>query len=284
MPLKVTCQCGATLSVPDAAAGKKVKCTKCQQVIAVPAAGTTPPASKPAATTASATKKPTQATKPSQSPAAKAPDALSSLFESAGLKKREGNFCPSCDRSLPPGTAICVGCGFNLESGSKIEGFQVEIKEFGDKRLVEAAESMKRESETEKRLLSAGMPWWMMLAIILGVLFMMTAILLKMDVNTSGQTSSIAPIAKLQRAAYGPVIAFSVGGGAALVAIFSWLAVAFGAVKESWKQLVLCLLPPYAIYYMFSRMKERRLTNTVIIFWASAILAGACLGYSLPKI
>jgi len=269
MPLKVTCQCGANLSVPDAAAGKRVKCTKCQQAISVPAAPTKKPATTP---------------KSPQTAAPKAPDALSNLFESAGLKKREGNFCPSCDRVLPPGTAICVGCGFNLESGSKIEGFQVEVKEFGDLRLVEAAESMKRESETEKRLLSSGMPWWMMLAIILGVLFMMTAILLKMDVNTSGQTSSIAPIAKLQRAAYGPVLAFSVGGGAALVALFSWLAIAFGAIKESWKQLVLCLIPPYAIYYMFSRMKERRLTNTVLIFWISAILAGICLGYSLPKI
>jgi hypothetical protein len=283
MPIKVSCQCGANLNVPDVATGKNVKCPKCQKAIAVPGPQTkVDPASKTAQKASN-----TPNSKPTASPAgaAKAPDALANLFESAGLKKREGTFCPSCDRLLPPGTAICVGCGFNLETGSKIDGFHLEVKEFGDKRLVEAAEMMKREADTEKRLLSAGMPWWMMFAIILGVLFMMTAILLKMDVGTSGQTSSIAPIAKLQRANYGAVIAFSVGGGAALVAIFSYLAIGLGAFKESVKQGLLCLLvPPYSLYYMFSRMRERKLSNIVFIFCIAAVLAGACLGYSLPKI
>jgi len=248
MPIKVSCQCGTNLNVPDAAAGKNVKCPKCQKVIAVPGA-------QPKPATGGKTAQPAKSAvgaKPAA--AAKAPDALANLFESAGLKKREGTFC-------------------------------VETKEFGDKRLVEAAEMMRREADTEKRLLSAGMPWWMMFAVILGVLFMMTAILLKMDVKTSGQTSSIAAIAKLQRANYLPVIAFSVGGGAALVALFSLLAISLGAFKESVKQGLLCLLiPPYALYYMFSRMRERKLGNVVMIFCLAAVLAGACLGYSLPKI
>ena len=291
MPIKVSCQCGSNLNVPDAAAGKNVKCPKCQKVLAVPAGQ---PKSDAGSKTAQNAKS-AAGTKPPTSPggvgnakpaaAAKAPDALANLFESAGLTKREGTFCPSCDRSLPPGTAICVGCGFNLETGAKLDGFALESKEFGDKRLVEAAEMMKREAETEKRLLSSGMPWWMMFAMILGVLFMMTAILLKMDAKTSGQSSSIAPIAKLQRASYLAVISFSVGGGAALVALFSFLAIGLGAFKESVKQGLLCLLvPPYALYYMFSRMRERKLSYVVMIFCIAAVLAGACLGYSLPKI
>jgi len=210
---------------------------------------------------------------------------MSKLLDSAGLKKREGIFCPSCDRSLPPGTAICVGCGYSLQAGSKIEGFEVETKEFGNKRLVEAAEMMARESETESRLLKAGMPWWMMAAIILAVLFMMTAILLKMDAKTSGNISSVPLIAKLQSANYGPVIAFSAGGGACLIALFALLAIIGTAYKESIKEGVLCSLTiVYSFYYMFSRLKTRRLGNTVLIFWISAIVAGICLGYSLPKI
>ena len=210
---------------------------------------------------------------------------MSKLLDSAGLKKREGTFCPSCDRSLPPGTAICVGCGYSLEAGNKIEGFAVETKEFGNKRLVEAAEMMAREADTEKRLLKAGMPWWMMFAIILGVLFMMTAILLKMDVKTSGNVSSVPIIAKLQSADFGPVIAFSAGGAACLVALFSLWAIQGSAYKESMKQGLLCTFTiVYSFYYMFSRMKERRLGSTVMIFWISAIVAGICLGYSLPKI
>ncbi|HEY1188714.1 MAG TPA: hypothetical protein VGE74_13755 [Gemmata sp.] len=38
MPIKVSCgSCSASLSAPDSAAGKKVKCPKCQAVLAVPA-------------------------------------------------------------------------------------------------------------------------------------------------------------------------------------------------------------------------------------------------------
>ncbi|MBU6385510.1 MAG: hypothetical protein KGS49_06195 [Planctomycetes bacterium] len=283
MPLRVSCQCGVALNVPETMAGKGVKCPKCQSVIAVPAsASTNPPKTQPA--------KPAAAKAPAaKAPAASAPaggqDAMSKLLDSAGLKKREGTFCPSCDRSLPPGTAICVGCGYSLEAGSKIEGFAVETKEFGNIRLVEAAEMMAREADTEKRLLKAGMPWWMMFAIILGVLFMMTAILLKMDVKTSGNVSSVPIIAKLQSADFGPVIAFSAGGAACLVALFSLWAIQGSAYKESMKQGLLCTFTIiYSFYYMFSRMKERKLGSTVMIFWISAIVAGICLGYSLPKI
>ncbi|MFM7516360.1 MAG: hypothetical protein ACKO3V_05420 [Pirellula sp.] len=283
MPLRVTCQCGVALNVPETMAGKGVKCPKCQSVIAVgtqakPAATPKPAAAKPAAAKPAAAANPASSNKAPQ-------DAMSKLLDSAGLKKREGIFCPSCDRSLPPGTAICVGCGYSLEAGSKIEGFEVETKEFGNKRLVEAAEMMAREAETESRLLKAGMPWWMMTAIILAVVFMMTAILLKMDVKTSGNVSSVPLIAKLQSANYGPVIAFSAGGGACLVALFALLAIQGTAYKESIKEGLLCSLTiVYSFYYMFSRLKTRRLGNTVLIFWISAIVAGICLGYSLPKI
>lgn len=275
MPLRVTCQCGVALNVPETMAGKGVKCPKCQSVIAVGTPAKTAPATKPAASKPAAK---ASASNTSQ-------DAMAKLLDSAGLKKREGIFCPSCDRSLPPGTAICVGCGYNLEAGSKIEGFEVEVKEFGNKRLVEAAEMMAREVETENRLLKAGMPWWTMAAIILAVMFMMTAILLKMDVKTSGNVSSVPIIAKLQSANYGPVIAFSAGGGACLIALFALFAIQATAYKESIKEGLLCSLTIlYSFYYMFSRLKSRRLGNTVMIFWISAIVAGICLGYSLPKI
>lgn len=276
MPLRVNCQCGVALNVPDAMAGKQVKCPKCQKVIPVAAPkapAAKPPAAKPAAA------------KPAPPNPPGGQDAMAILLDSAGLKKREGIFCPGCDRPLPTGSAICVGCGYNLQAGSKIEGFEVETKEFGNKRLVEAAEMMARESETESRLLKAGMPWWMMAAIILAVLFMMTAILLKMDAKTSGNISSVPLIAKLQSANYLPVIAFSAGGGACLIALFALLAIIGTAYKESIKEGLLCSLTIlYSFYYMFSRLKTRRLGSTVLIFWISAIVAGICLGYSLPKI
>ena len=286
MPLRVNCQCGVALNVPDAMAGKQVKCPKCQKVI--PVAAPTAPAAKPAAAKPAAPKSTTPTKAPNSPKAPSSPggqDAMSILLDSAGLKKREGIFCPACDRALPTGSAICVGCGYNLQAGSKIEGFEVETKEFGNKRLAEAADMMAREVETEKRLLKAGMPWWMMLAIILGVLFMMSSILLKMDANTSGKVSSVPILAKFQSASLGPVIAFSVGGAACLVGLFALFAIQATAFKESIQQGLLCTLTVvYVFYYMFSRIKSRKLGSTVAIFWVSAILAGICLGYSLPKI
>jgi len=281
MPIRVICQCGQTLNVPDTLAGKGVKCPKCQGAVRVPAA-----AGGGAASAAGGKDKspPVGAGKPAGKGGAGA-DALSSLFDQAGLTRREGIFCPSCDKSLPPGTAICVSCGFHLEQGTKVEGFQVDVKEFGNKRLVEAAEMMKREAETDKRLLSSGMPWWMMLALVIGILFMMGGIAMKMDYGTTGKYSSIALIAKFQRATYYAVFAFSFGGAAALIALFSYLGIAFGAFKETLKEGLLCLFAPlYIVYYMFSRMQARKLTNIVIIFWISVVIAAICLGYSLPKI
>jgi hypothetical protein len=262
-------------------AGKQVKCPKCQKVI--PVAAPKAPAAKPPAAKPAAAKPAAAKPAPPNPPGGQ--DAMAILLDSAGLKKREGIFCPGCDRPLPTGSAICVGCGYNLQAGSKIEGFEVETKEFGNKRLAEAADMMAREVETEKRLLKAGMPWWMMLAIILGVLFMMSAILLKMDVNTSGKVSSVPILAKFQSASFGPVIAFSIGGAACLVGLFALFAIQATAFKESIQQGLLCTLTVvYVFYYMFSRMKSRKLGSTVAIFWISAILAGVCLGYSLPKI
>jgi hypothetical protein len=303
MPLRVNCQCGQVLNVPDHLAGKGVKCPKCQKPIRVPAASGAGAAvssegtgsggagagksaavgKSPQASVASTKAEVSKRSAPTASASGK--DALSNLFDQAGLTKREGTFCPSCDKALAAGTSICISCGFHLEQGAKLEGFHVESKEFGNKRLVEAAEMMKREVETEKRLMTAGMPWWMMLALVLGLLFMISAVLLKMDVKTSGSVSNVPLLAKIQRANLLPVLVFSLGGAAALVCVFSNLALAFGAFKESAREGLLCLFVPfYIVYYMFSRMGSRKLTSVVLIFWISAIVAGICLGYALPKI
>ena len=136
MPIRVICQCGQTLNVPDNLAGKGVKCPKCQGAVRVPAAtgsGSVGASGAKAGATSASAGKPTAPGKPAAASkgagkGAGGADALSSLFDQAGLTKREGVFCPSCDKSLPPGTAICVSCGFHLEQGAKVEGFQVDVR------------------------------------------------------------------------------------------------------------------------------------------------------------
>jgi len=275
MPIRVACQCGQTLNVPDQYAGKAVKCPKCQKGVGVPG-GAKPAVVNPAVRKVGAA---------SQVPASGGNDALAGLFDEVGLTKREGVFCPSCDKPLPAGTSICVGCGFHLETGSKISGFQVETKEFGNQRLVEAAEMMKREVETEKRMLGAGTPWWMMLGILSGIVVMIGAIAVRMDATTSGQESTIPLLRRIQVAGFLPVLAGAFGFANLLISNFASLAVLVTAFKESSKQGLLSLFVPfYAIYYMFSRIYSKKLVPTVAILWVTAILAGAALGYALPRI
>ena len=77
MPLRVNCQCGVALNVPDTMAGKGVKCPKCQSVIAVaPSSNAAAAATAPAKPTAS---KPAVAAKPAATkPAAAKPTAAAS--------------------------------------------------------------------------------------------------------------------------------------------------------------------------------------------------------------
>ncbi len=293
MPIRVTCQCGQSLNVSESMAGKTGKCPKCQQAIRIPAAqpaaASTPSASKPDATKASA--KPPQA-KQSGSPKVQtqtnpaAASTMAGLLDAAGLVQKTGMFCPNCDQPSRPGTVLCTHCGFNFSEGTKVEGHKsTEKKQFGNKNLNAAAEMMVREASTQKRMLSSGTPWWMMFAMLTGLVMFVGGALIKMDAVQTGEKSKIEWMARIQRADWLPVMAGSSGTGMLLIAIFAYIALIFTGFFESRKQGLLCLFVPlYLVYFMFSRIKSLKLSSTVIIIWITSILAGLLLGYALPKI
>lgn len=88
MPIKVTCDCGKSLNVPDKLAGKKGKCPTCGAVLNIPAASGGGDDELDAA------------------PPAKA---------SGGGKK-----CPNCSKQWPADAVICVACGTNMLTGEKL--------------------------------------------------------------------------------------------------------------------------------------------------------------------
>ncbi len=280
MPIRVTCQCGQSLNVPDSLAGKSGKCPKCQQTIQIPAAGAV----------AGTISKPSSLQKPAKPlPAGMQPiqqGAMAGLLDAAGLVQKKGTFCPHCDQPSRPGTVLCTYCGFNFSEGTRVEGHKaVEKKEFGNKSLNEAAAMMVREASTQTRMLNAGTPWWMMFSILTGLLLFVGGALVKMDASTSGEISKIELFARIQRANWLPVMAGSSGTGMLLVAVFAYIALIFTGFFESRKQGLLCLfIPLYIVYYMFSRIKSQKLFSTVAIFWITSILAGVLLSYALPKI
>ncbi len=95
MPIKVACQCGAAFAAPDQYAGKMVRCPKCTQPLAVPAAAPAAPQLPPISS------------------------AVSSLLDEAGINQ-SGPQCPQCMAPIAPNAAVCVKCGFNLATGAKV--------------------------------------------------------------------------------------------------------------------------------------------------------------------
>lgn len=286
MPIRVTCQCGQSLNVSESMAGKSGKCPKCQKMIQIPA----PPANT-ASSANSTANKPAAAKQAAQSkggvqPSPVAASTMAGLLDQAGLVQKQGMFCPNCDQPSRPGTVLCTHCGYNFSEGTKIDGHKsVEKKQFGNKNLNAAAEMMIREASTQKRMLSAGTPWWMMFATLTGLVMFVGGALIKMDAVQTGEKSNIEWMARIQRADWLPVMAGSSGIGMFLISIFAYFAILFTGFFESRKQGLLCLFVPlYLVYYMFSRIKSQKLFGTVAIIWVTSILAGVLLGYALPKI
>ena len=278
MPIRVACQCGQSLNVPDTMAGKSGKCPKCQQVIRIPAAGS-----------AAAPQSAASGSKPAKTPSAAAPaqsNAMANLLDAAGIVQKSGTFCPNCDQASKPGAVLCTNCGFNFTEGTKVEGHKsLEKKQFGNKNLNHAVEMMAREESTQKRMLETGLPWWTIAASLIGLLIFLGGALIKKDEGQTGKRSTNPVLAKIQAADWLPVMAASAGAGLMFVAIFAQFAILFTAFFESAKQGLLCMFVPfYIVFYMFSRIRSEKLVTTVVILWVTSILAGVMFGYSLPKI
>jgi hypothetical protein len=273
MPIKITCSCGYAASVPDEMAGKTGRCPKCKSAIKIPAAAAAV-ATKPARPAAS-----------SPSPS-KPTSALDGLLQEAGLTEKKGNLCPSCGSSVTAGSVICVKCGFHLTEGTKLEAHKVaSTKGLGNKNLNEAAAMMEREAQTEKQINSAGSPWWMMLSVLVGISVLIGGLIIKQQAVTTEKKSTIEVFRRIQDADYLTVLAASFGLAMIMTSNFANLAILIIAFKESAKQgLLYFFVPFYALYYMFSRIKSKRLLSTVIILLVTGILGAIALAYSMPKI
>ncbi len=148
MPIRVSCQCGAAFQAKDELAGKRVRCPKCGQPLAIPA-----PAKKPAA-----------------------PAPLEDLLEDAHVEEAAVPRCPECNAELKPGAVLCVECGFDLAAGRKLKTYRSEgdddpefanLPKHGNEMLDWAEREIIRNKLQQQRM-ERGAPWWVFL---LGVLF-----------------------------------------------------------------------------------------------------------------
>jgi hypothetical protein len=197
---------------------------------------------------------------------------LSQLLNEAGVQHREGRRCPECDAPLANQAVLCTNCGFNLEAGEKVEAATLSKKRarFRNAVLNEAVENMARDTTVDKRLKAAGMPWWVVLCLLLGGVILAGAGILIVDARSNEMQPAGTTFGELQRLPVGLFLLYVVMTISGMIACFAFLALTVSAFFESLKQgLLVLLVPMYVLYYCISRFKRYR--GTAISFMGANV-------------
>ncbi len=277
MPIRVTCSCGHALAVPDSYAGKSGKCPKCAQTIKIPSLDAAAKSSPAQSTKARPTSAKETASPPKSAVASSG--ALDQLFAEAGLGKKTGPECPSCQAPIKPGTVICVACGFNLQAGQKLQGHTLkEVADrgpFNHKALNEADKFLKKESEDDEALKFVGAPWWVYLAFVIGIIMLIAFGVIIRDGSYRDESGNLvrAPIdtltGQIQRLPFlGALLVISLSIST-MVSTMASIATQIEAFKEKILQGVLCLfVPGYLYYFAISRRKKMWKTSFILLAWS----------------
>ena len=275
MPVRIKCQCGKVLSIKDELRGKQVKCPGCSKVLRVPTANPGPAKTAVAAGGGGVKSGPGTKSGP-QVAAGDASDSLDDLFAEEGFNRQVAAVCPACRSEMAAGAVLCTKCGFNKQTGQRMDGHKtpgVDIG-MGTLALMKAETDMRADQDIQDRLLSrSGMPWWM-LGLVLFILVGGVGIL-TMAVNASKQLEGGGSINVM-----GTFLVLS-GGGFYLVAFGAGLVILVKAFQKSLVEGLLYLLVPfYAFYFWFKYWREvwRPLLLSIIAIGIAAALMVAGMG------
>jgi hypothetical protein len=146
MPIAVSCRCGKRFAAPDTYAGKRVKCPGCGEGVSIPSTnGSSAARGKPdkisikcscgqvvavvSELVGKAVKCPScggairvAIAPPSPSePSSSRRIGLAAILDEVGAAK-EGlhKRCPQCQKDMDADDVLCVGCGYNLETGKQL--------------------------------------------------------------------------------------------------------------------------------------------------------------------
>ena len=274
MPIKLKCDCGQVLNVPDAMAGKTGKCPKCQKALKIPAGSAASPAAGQQATAKPETAKPETAKPETAKPAAPSPSkpaapsqaavqtsSLDDLLDEAGLTKKTGPVCPKCGNPIVRNAAICTKCGLQFESGEQLKGLEFASQkiEFQNEYLQEAANNMRREDIMGERHSKVGMPWWMVMAFLMGALCIAAAGVLIVDARNNTKQPINTLMGKIQRQSMSVVIGATFLSMSGFIASLANLSILVFAFQRSIGQGFACMLIPfYTIYYAFKTWADNK--------------------------
>jgi hypothetical protein len=148
MPIKISCQCGQSFQAPDHLAGKKVRCPKCGNPLAIPAAN--------------------QPSTAGQQPAGR--DAIGGLLDDMGVESTPsgGKRCPNCNAVMAGHAVFCIECGLDLQtqevvtstnSHQQSDSDQPTTKSYGNPVLDKAAKELEYDKR-EKRVSQDPRSWY----------------------------------------------------------------------------------------------------------------------------
>lgn len=258
MAIKATCSsCNSTFNAKDTLAGRRVKCPKCGEKMVVPEKSAPKPKKKKRV-----------------NPGAGSFDVMDELLKEANVKSvARGNVCDDCGAELQLGAVICVECGFNLETGSRLRTDSYDEENF-DESGESAAQRMLRQAEKDieetpvnaddqdfgdgsESIVIAGVAG-IILTILIGIALLVIYLMENLsDVVHSSFISMIAAIAMA-------------------VGCFAWITIVAFLSKKS--QGILCLATAglYCIVFGFLQGKQLLLPTIVLIV---SILISAASGF-----
>jgi uncharacterized membrane protein YhaH (DUF805 family) len=160
-----------------------------------------------------------------------------------------------------------------------LKGFKVvgeeedQAPKFNNYQLNRAAKSIKKEEAEELELRFVGAPWWVSLAIVLGIITIIIFGVIYVDGMGSGEEgASFKASAKSfeGRVQRQPpltllvVVCFLVSS---MVVMMATIAIQVQAFKRSWKTGLLTLIPGYVQYYSIVARKRLRSTTKILWIW-----------------
>lgn len=260
MPIKFKCtKCDNVLTVPDNLAGKQGKCPKCQTALRVPMP-------KTAGATAQAA--------PAFDP------RMNDLLNEVGVVQKTGPVCPNCQNDVKPGVVICVSCGFNLQTGQRMSGFDARIErpEFDNDYLNQAVTNMRRDDAIQTRRDRAAMPWWVTAAFLIGAIVMCGAGVILVDGNFGTPAPENTMLGKLQRLSPWTVLGATLGITGASLAQFAHLSITVYGFQQKMSTGFLCLFLPLLFSLPFGIMNWTNNKAPVKGFIIAFIMLGLGIG------
>lgn len=242
MPVKVSCHCGQSFTAKDELIGQTLLCPKCSQPLTIQAS--------------------------SAAPAKKTSGGIDDLFEEAGLEEVRGPRCPHCGTAVQKDAVLCVSCGFNLQTGDRVQGAVIRSDEgaaVAEMMLASAEKEIAYSKSEEKKNQSQGTPAWMLFLILVIVL---------------GFSATMYIWPREQAVLYTGYEVMGLGGLMILVGVVRIIIEGF---FRSYVHGLLCLfIPPYMLFFVAMNWKKCGPLATRVAAGGLVILFGYGLTQASP--